>query len=515
MDTCLIPLYVYVTLAIANNRTLPVPEYQASGNIVPGDWRFTSVFSTQKATDLLLFCIFIGAPILAGLHLICCGMDIYLIMTFRHISKLPPDMNPLEDNLTRRERKHKYKDSDIINDLTDAEKKRLAHISGSTLSVGNQSRLSVNSKSDNGDRTVPFNHSRTGSKVSLAFSPHNPETARWSRHQYEGQQSLYQEAVESPRSRYTVRPDGKLEVRTRRGSRSPTKTRNLVVESRDLGTLNNSSQTKLDSTFADPNTIGRASNLDLPNATIQPSSIGQQQEHNDQSKRLLNDNWYVLDAEDDDYDVAGSGMLAAPMSRFSAAARNGYAPAPAHDRHDSFEPAGYSSRDAASPKPLGMHPPTPPPADEQDYGSAYPDPDDTRFGEVSITRNDTQKTAGSSVYSESAPSLKSSKGTPKGKYYGDLAAATRGVRGSPQAQARGHGTGLLPSPQPSRTPSPEKKARVISRSGADIADESVLYLHPEESNSYYSMRSRREVSGKVAEEGRGGNGWRGSWGSRG
>ena len=67
--------------------------------------------------------------------------------------------------------------------------------------------------------------------------------------------------------------------------------------------------------------------------------------------------------------------------------------------------------------------------------------------------------------------------------------------------------GLPPSPRQSRTPSPEKQSRVISRSGADIADESVLYLHPEENRSAFSMRSRRDVSGKVAEEGRGGGIW--------
>ncbi|TKA82017.1 hypothetical protein B0A55_01721 [Friedmanniomyces simplex] len=548
MDTALIPLYVYVVLLLNNTRQLPVPQYSASGNLLDGNWRLTSFFSTQKGTDLLLLVTFIGAAVIAGLHLLSCGLDLYLVIVFRKISALPPDMNPLEDNLTGRDRsarKHKYKNSEMTVDSTASlEKDSMAkHMSASTLSVSNQSRISVNT--DTGAQQLPFGHSRNGSKASLAFSPHNPESARLSRHQYDGQQDLYQAAATSPRrSRYEIRPDGKLEVRSRGGSHSPSKSHrsSVVVEAMNVSTGDLAMREK-DLPTIPAEEIGRALSPDLPHTN---TAIRREEVEGEQSGRLLNDNWYVLDAEDDD-DLSRGPITTPPTSRFAARlGEHAYAPVQ-HDRHDSIEPRHscaspreshtqdqdatlYGYAPEMLPKPLGMHPPTPP-----DAANGFPDDVEEHqvYGE-GVDRNPTNAsnlTVGSSVYSESAPSLRSSAGTPKGRYYGDLAAATRGVRGpgetSPQRNSPfgvananvygGHGGYGLP-PSPSRTPSPDKhqgQSRVISRTGADIADESVLYLHPKENNSKYSMRSRREVSGKVAEEGRsGGSDVRGSWGRR-
>ena len=229
LDTALIPLYVYVALALNTNRQLPLPEYGAAGNLLDGDWRFTSLLSTRKQdgqladsnnTYTLLFVCFIGAAAIAGLHLLSCGLDLYLVIVFRKIADLPPDMNPLEDNLTGGDRsrrsKHKYKNSE----LTVLDEKDAKHMSASTLSVNTATNRGSVYSAD-GAREIPFGHSRNGgSKTSLAFSPHNPESARLSR----AEQEAYAAAASSPRtSRYEVRPDGKLEVRTRRGSRSPTK----------------------------------------------------------------------------------------------------------------------------------------------------------------------------------------------------------------------------------------------------------------------------------------------------
>ena len=157
------------------------------------------------------------------------------------------------------------------------------------------------------------------------------------------------------------------------------------------------------------------------------------------------------------------------------------------------------------PKPLGMHPPTPPMPEM--YAQ---EPEDDAYAGVS--RNPTSATQSSSVYSQDPKDGNANRSaTPKGRYYGDLAAATRGVRGSAASGPRStdvldfagpphcvspvasaapythelnpaygytpaYGKALPPSPGPSRTPSPEKQARVISRTGADIADEAVLYL---------------------------------------
>jgi hypothetical protein len=131
--------------------------------------------------------------------------------------------------------------------------------------------------------------------------------------------------------------------------------------------------------------------------------------------------------------------------------------------------------------------------------------------------------AGSSVYSESAPALPNhiknppqisninslqsqrstpsfqenlqvkSVGTPKKRQYGDLAAAMA-ARGIGQQQGS---YSPLPNDQPPSPPKHSPYARVVSRSGADIADEA---LFVQEGNA-----RRRYVSGKAAEEGMAGH----------
>ena len=184
---------------------------------------------------------------------------------------------------------------------------------------------------------------------------------------------------------------------------------------------------------------------DLPHAAVQASDV-----RKEQGTKLLNDNWYVLDAEDDD-DLSRHGTPAqAPTSRFSARAGEArYAPIQ-HDRHDSFEPQHASPRQAPGeaplygyapellPKPLGMHPPSPPePHNNGGFLSTREQQEAEEYRRREYGEGvDRAPTNASSVYSESAPSLKSSAGpaTPKGKYYGNLAAATRGVRGSTPVQ---------------------------------------------------------------------------------
>lgn len=557
MDTALIPLYIYITLLVNTNRQLPVAERNESGIELDGNWRWSSFFSTQSATNLLLMVTFLAAAVIAGLHLLSCGLDLYLIIIFRKISALPPDMNPLEANLTSRPRsiasKHKYKNSEITlastAEMSEAERKKLAHLSGSTL--GNGSRLSVAQNSMYDEKTaaaaaapqLPFAHSRTGSQTSLAFSPHNPDSARWSRHQFAGQQDVYAQAVTDPRkSRYEVRADGKLDVRTRKGSQSPSKRSSAVLDAaydpsetgrQHHADLQRQKRGSFVETFEMPAQFDDAPNrLDSPRPgsymTARTSSplngaSGAYAPTNavvksEQKEQLLNDNWYVLD-EDEASDMGSPSRQRTPAPSSSQQMRNGgYVPV-LHDRHDSFEPTGHHQRTqsdmSGTPKPLGMHPPTPPMPELEAEDGFHPS---NEAGGVNRTLTAASNlTAGSSVYSESAPSLKTASAgtTPKGRYYGDLAAAQRGVLNNNGAFPRSgvpvpYGYGLPPpSPQPSRTPSPDKKARVISRSGADIADEAVLFVN--ESNGKFGMRSRREVSGKVAEEGRGG----GSWGRRG
>jgi hypothetical protein len=583
MDVALIPLYVYITLAVHANSQLAVPQYKTDGTQISGNWRFTSFFNNVETEFLLLFTWYLAAA-MAGTHLIATGFDLYLVVIFRKIAKLPPDMNPLEDNLTSRQGKHKYKNSEATlaefnPHLSEAEKKRLAHLSGSTLGG---SRTSMAKESFIEDRQVPFNHSRTGSKTNLAFSPHNPESARWSKHMYDGQQELYREAIASPtRSRYQVRPDGKLEVRARRGSRSPSKRTDSAVVMGQTGDIADSRHSYAASATTPPkrDSSGRIEEFERPKSAShspdrfdspRPASYHHRRRSSqgiaspsaanltpenvkvEQKQQLLHDNWYVLEDDVDEDEAPPPPPPAKSSARNSyIIGKNGYTPIQSqhdHGRHDSYlEPTTGQQQEyqdtfvlprqqaQVQPMPLAMHPPTPPiPTGPEDHAGNRNDSGVNR----SLTAA-SAATNSSSVYSESSPSLKSHhvnnpNGTPKGKYYGDLASATRGIREQNTSPAphfsftndrQGglgdlggfgnlYGYGLPPSPQPPRTPSPEKSSRVISRSGADIADESVLFLPQDQGRGSgkggsYGMRSRREVSGKVAEEGRG------SWGRRG
>ena len=470
MDVGFIPLYVFIAVITLHTEELAV-DTKADGSSINGRW--STFFGEERDTDLVLFVVFYTACALAGLHLLSTSIDLWLIVLFRKISNLPPDMNPLEDNLTsRRSMKHKHKNSELTlnSELSEIDRKKMAHLSGSTLNVGNQSRSSLVKGPE--ERVVLFGHSRTGSNTDLAFSPHNPESARWSRHQFDGQQGTYQEACTSPRSRYEVRADGKLQVRTR-GSHSPTKSnRSSVISTLNMNSAAPYSASResvvLDDNMESPRTAtfttARTGSPAAPNAAPTQQAVEAQQQ-----KTLLNDNWYVL--EDDHSDVGSPSRHHTPaLAGPPVPRKDGYhAIGGDYDHHDSFVP-----QHSAVPQPLAMHPPTPP-MPQEEIEEYYADPDHGVDRRPTTASN---ATATSSLYSESAPSLMSAKngssGTPKGKYYGNLAAATRGVRGG--APTIG-GYGLPPSPGASRTPSPDKRSsRVISRTGADIADEAVLYL---------------------------------------
>jgi hypothetical protein len=486
MDTGLIPFYIFIAI-FSNTNYLETP----------GKGRWKSLFQIPGATTTMLFAMFVGAATIAGLHLLSVVFDLWLVVLFRKISKLPPDMNPLEDNLTSRPSKtskHKYKNSEatLTGSFTD---KKSAYLSGSTLSVDHTSRLSTATKDGEEARAVPFQHSRMGSQTT--FSPHNPETARWSRQQFE-EVDIYSQPASARNSHLEVQ--GKPPSPTKRSSfveymdvpPPPPRSTDRLNSMRPISYPQNRSNPDLSSP-------SRWSSPALPNAAPSNALVKSQQRQG-----LLNDNWATVDDDDG-------------FNRGSPAHSRAMIPNIHVERHDSFEH-----------QPLKMNPPTPP---SNRY--EFPDPDDEPLsvrkkraaltsrtdngnGNLSVQRMDT---TGSSVYSESAPSLKSSKanGTPKGKYYGDLATATMGVRGVKSNgtinAATLDSTGMAalsdygfsaPSPPPQKMRTPQKirdaGGRVVSRTGVDYTNAQAPYPS-------IGMRDRREVSGKIAEEGRGSGGW--------
>lgn len=65
------------------------------------------MFGSDTQSHIIIFSTFLISLTEASLFLTSLCISIYLAVTFRKISKLPPDMNPLEDNLTSRHKRNK------------------------------------------------------------------------------------------------------------------------------------------------------------------------------------------------------------------------------------------------------------------------------------------------------------------------------------------------------------------------------------------------------------------------
>ncbi|KAJ9636787.1 hypothetical protein H2199_007781 [Coniosporium tulheliwenetii] len=470
MDTGMIPFYVFIAM-MANSK-----YGQAPGT----DQRWTSFFSSESATGKLLLATWLTAVTQGSLHLISIFLDLYLVVVFRRIARLPPDMNPLEDNLTRRASKHKHKNSEITMHSNMSEK-RVSDLTGSTLSLNAPSRLSQAAEPLIPDtRAMSFFHSRTDS--SSTFSPHNPETARLSRKHLPEQ--VYQEHL----SARTSRTD--LHSRERSRSRGPapshhSRSHSRVDEVRSRSrSRSRGSPSQRASAFLEPTAADIAS---MPNSSRSSRVPSPQQATDVQSKRgsfvsgpspqpgsyhekllpelksmpshekktsLTDDNWFVhaspsgSDASNSEHDPFNYEK---PQTR-SYQHLPRYAQSPQTNtptQHQQQQQHAFLSHDPYAPSPIGRALTT----------SSHHSTSSTRPG--TLTRTGT-----------------------KGRYYGDLKAATQGILRQPSTNAPsvrsvksvksqceyagapeygsgyayGNGNGMGDSP------------RVVSRTGVDLDD---------------------------------------------
>lgn len=95
-----------------------------------------------------------------GLYLVSLSLSLWLAWAFRKISLMPPDMNPLEDNLTARP-KHKRNKSSMTTLASNYSDKRLS------TPLENRPRSEISHTDASRAPTVPFAHTREGSSISL------------------------------------------------------------------------------------------------------------------------------------------------------------------------------------------------------------------------------------------------------------------------------------------------------------------------------------------------------------
>ncbi|KAL9114522.1 MAG: hypothetical protein Q9227_001603 [Pyrenula ochraceoflavens] len=115
-----------------------------------------TLFGTPATAAKIIHASFLISVTNGGLHLVSLILSIYLAVIFRKISKLPPDMNPLEENLTARPHKRNR------SELTLSEKPA----SRGTVDSGIEKRAS-GVADPLIPRTVPFVHTRMQSTETL------------------------------------------------------------------------------------------------------------------------------------------------------------------------------------------------------------------------------------------------------------------------------------------------------------------------------------------------------------
>lgn len=153
-DCSILPFYAFSALVARTRQSgwTTALDCDASVNSACTAWNANRI-------DIFSEVVFLLATVGAGLHLTSLVISLYLAVTFRKITKLPPDMNPLEDNLTSRHKRSK------------------SSISLATTSTASTKRLStpLEAKRSSGapyedlsrPPTIPFFHTRTQSTDSF------------------------------------------------------------------------------------------------------------------------------------------------------------------------------------------------------------------------------------------------------------------------------------------------------------------------------------------------------------
>jgi hypothetical protein len=370
MDTGLLPFYVFAAMLAKANYEQP------SGS----DGRWRSSFHTDNSTNKLLLSTWLISIVDASLHLLSFFLDVYLVMVFRKISHLPPDMNPLEDNLTsRRKNKHKYKNSSV----SEMNEKRMSEMSTNSTGAVSAKRMSQAQEpliANRDSRKMSFIQSRSAADSS--FSPHNPTTARLSRVNLA--EPMYQQSHSARESRADLGLDPRLAPFD-----SPSRVTSAMPS--------NPTISKRSSTFA---TVPVYDDGDV--SPYEESVALDKQEDGDRAVLDLDNG-----SKSNDYD---------PYRASSATVL------PAHDTL-SHQGSGFLQQ------PLRMNPPTP----ESQYETQFKAMEDKENDRTQTMNSGVSALTSSSTYSRdetvmSADTTMSGSDAPKTRFYGDLAAAMRGVR---------------------------------------------------------------------------------------
>lgn len=392
-----------------------------------GSW--TTILQNGDVT-ILESAIFLLAAIGAGLHFVSLAVSLYLTVTFHKIASMPPDMNPLEDNLTSRHKRNKSSISMATTVLSEKEKR---------LSMPLESKRSSGAMYEDLSRppSIPFFNTRTQSTTSFSTYKSTPPPSRDAR-------------LDLPSRQYQI----------------PASNRSSVASASDLKRYSGNSS---------PMKRSNPSYTVIPLEEYEANIVVRDFESTVQaatrpSTRMsgTSEAWFAADS---------ASALSTPRIRSSPRKTPKYTPL--HQRHDSGDE--LSSFDL--PHPLEANPPTP----RHNYLEPTPPSPVSPLSEISANTNQTPSKQLNSYKNHTYTTYK---GATDSRDIADMTYEPEPVRETFKSKYYGE---LKPGTPPIMV---GKNSRQIS-SGNDFGERSSRL---------------RDVSGKIAEEGRGGGD--GKWGTR-
>ena len=489
LDVGLIPFLVFTVLISHTQYIEP--------NSAPGHW--TTLFGSDGATTKIVYSTFLLSVTTCALHGISLIISIYLGVIFRKIAQLPPDMNPLEDNLTSR---HKRNKSSVLD----------TRMSQATTATANSEKedAKVDEPLIPPPRTVPFMHTRNSSHENITDISHPNESPRVSR------TDLSTPFYDQPPAHRSSRTDIQgpfYEQASNRSSRtniqapfyqqpqSQTSSRTVIPNQiYNQPSSNRGSQTNVNSQLYDQPSSNRASRtnfqtIPLDQAPIQPTSpsprpIQQQPENGLNRSPTKSSSIYssstistIATSIRPNSTRPRSAAPSLPDSNWITHPSPAASPSPSPPRElkhlrnkSSYQPLPQTSpfeyinqkENAMMPRPLEMNPPTPPMQNQRRWQAP----------------NQRALTPGNGNAGQGSWNGPGSIGIGKARAWG-------GMGRSGMANDSGMGNYTMNGRMGGR-------GRVISRSGVEIKQGGI---HPNG-----GIRAR-EVSGKVMEEGRMNDAW--------
>jgi hypothetical protein len=150
-DVSLLPFYAFSALMSESQYKLAL-----GGTDQKGEW--TTLLPTGQAlTTKLAGTAFLLAVVSGGFHLVSLGMSLWLAVTFRKLTKLPPDMDPFDEDLPSRHQRNKSS----VSTFTLVDKRASSHLESMRNSGAPYEELER-------PPTIPFLNTRNSSSDSLS-----------------------------------------------------------------------------------------------------------------------------------------------------------------------------------------------------------------------------------------------------------------------------------------------------------------------------------------------------------